>query len=196
MASYAAIAATTRAIELLLGNALASSEFGPGVGVEAYQAYQLQKPIDEGSATRVSVFLYRVVLSSVRRHIGPRAAADGTVYRPSIPLDLHYVVTAWAPHAETQHQLLGWCIRTLEDTPIIPSALLNAGVEVFAPDETVELTWQTLSLQDLSELWQVAPTNMQPSALYVARMVELDSNVPLDRGRLVQTREFDFAEAT
>jgi hypothetical protein len=199
MATYAAIAATTHAIRALLANAArASTEFA-GVDVDAILPFELQKPIDQASKTRASVYLYRVAPSSVRRHIGPRSDQFGIVYRPSIPVDLHYLVTAWAAHAETQHQLLGWCVRMLEDTPIIPTGLLNAhqpGTEIFRPDETVELVWQSLTVQDLSEVWEVAPTNQQPSVAYVARMVQLDSTVPLDEGALVTTRIFDLAERT
>ena len=66
---------------------------------ELYQADDLQKPIDT-SKPKVSIYLYRVLLSTARRDRGPRLGPDGRRYRPSIPLDLHYLVTAWAADAQ------------------------------------------------------------------------------------------------
>jgi hypothetical protein len=194
MARYHGIAATSNAIRLLLENAAATSEWSGG-SFELYQAEQLQKPLD-GTKPKISVYLYRVLLSTVRRDRGFRIGPDGRRYRPSIPLDLHYLVTAWSSDAKTAHQLLGWAIRVLDDTPVLPVGLLNAyqaGLEVFGPDETVELVWEPLSLTDLYDIWQVSAQSQAPSASYVARMVMLDSDVALDDGELVHMREFDYA---
>jgi len=195
MARYHAIAATSNAVRLLLENAAATSEWSGG-SFELYQAGELQKPL-EGTKPKVSVYLYRVLLSTVRRDRGHRVGPDGLRYRPSIPLDLHYLVTAWSSDAKTAHQLLGWSIRVLEDTPVIPVGLLNAyqaGLEVFGPDETVELVWEPLSLTDLYDIWQVSSQNQAPSASYIARMVQIDSEVALDEGGLVHVRQFDYAK--
>ena len=201
MAGYAAIAATTNAVIRLLETAAATADWRDGtsplsVDFEPAGADVLQNP-PSGTPT-VTLYLYRVTLSSVRRHIGPRVAPDGTRYRPSIPLDLFYLLTAWATDPLLQQQLLGWCVTVLDETPVLPPALLNAyrgGERIFDSDETVELVWQPLPLIDLSEIWEVAKTSEQPSASYIARIVQLDSAVPLDEWPLVQTREFDYEEA-
>lgn len=196
MARYHAIAATSNAIRLLLENASATSEWA-GHGFPIVQAEDLQKPLEGATKPKVSVYLYRVLLSTVRRDRGPRLGPDGLHYRPSIPLDLHYLVTAWASEAKTAHQLLGWAIRVLDDTPVIPTGLLNAyqsGLTVFEPDETVELVWSPLSVSDLNDIWQVSAQNQAPSASYVARMVALDSEVALDEGAAVRVRQFDYAK--
>jgi hypothetical protein len=195
MARYQAIAATSNAIRLLLENAAATSEWSNGE-FELYQADELQTPVDT-SKPKVSVYLYRILLSSVRRDRGPRVALDGVRYQPSIPLDLHYLVTAWSSDPTTAHQLLGWAIRVLADTPVVPTGLLNeytAASEIFAPDETVELVWESLSLTDLYDIWQVSSQKQAPSASFIARMVVLDSDVALDDGGLVHTRQFDYAK--
>jgi hypothetical protein len=195
MARHHAIAAASNAVKLLLENAAATDPDWTGTPVDLYQADDLQKPL-EGSKPTLSVYLYRVVLSTVRRDRGFRRTPDGRLFRPSIPLDLHYLVIAWASQAATAHELLGWAIRTLDDTPIVPVGLLNAyrsGLAVFGPDETLELVWEPLSLTDLYDIWQVSTQHQAPSASYVARMVQLDSEVPLDEGDLVHIREFDYA---
>ncbi len=195
MARHQAIAATSTAIRSLLENAAPASEWS-AASFELYQASNLQKPL-EGPKPKVSIYLYRILLSSVRRDRGPRTGPDGIRYRPSIPLDLHYPLTAWSGDARTAQQLLGWAIRVLDDTPILPTGLLNAyqaGLQVFAPDETVELAWHALTISDLNDVWQVSTQNQAPSASYIARMVTLDSFVALDDGAPVHVRQFDYAK--
>ena len=130
----------------------------------------------------MSLYLYRITVSSTR-NLRWRIANDGTRYRPPIPLDAHFLVTAWASDPIKQQRMLGFAIRTLEDTPILPSGILNQHApepEVFRPEETVELVFENVSTQDQSYIWEVAQTKEQPSATYVARMIEIDSTVAAD----------------
>jgi hypothetical protein len=186
MATYPAIAATSEAILGVLRNAAIGGEFA-GTSFEHYQAANLQSPMNEG----VSLYLYRVTVSA-NRNLPARAGRDGRRYGPPLPLDLHYLVIPWAGDAVKQQRLLGFAVRVLEDTPILPSGVLNQhGPEpdVFRPEETVELVYELVSTQDVSEVWQVAQSKEQPAATYVARMVEIESQRAVETGEPVQTRE-------
>jgi hypothetical protein len=192
VATYPAIAATGQAILTLLASASQPSEFA-GVRFELYQASDFQKQtIDEG----ISLYLYRVAVNGAVRNFPPRLSPDGRRYRPSLPLDLYYLLTAWAKTAARQQRLLGWAMRTLEDYIILPQGLLNYAVdqEVFRPSETVELILEPVTLQDLVNIWEVAKGNQQPSATYVARMIALESESEISEHPLVQTRVFDYAK--
>ena len=194
MAGYQAIAATSNAVRLLLENAGAGSEWS-AASFELFQADKLQSPVS-GAKPRVSIYLYRVLLSTVRRDRGPRIGVDGRLYQPSLPVDLHYLVTAWSRDAATAHRLLGWTFTVLHETPIIPAAVLNAyQAGVFEDNETVEFLWNPLAAADLSDLWQVASIQQAPSGTYVARALRLDSTVALDDAAPVQVRQFDYAGA-
>ena len=192
LATHHAITATSQAILGLLERACPKPEFG-GAAFELYQCKDFQKPMDEG----LSLYLYRVATSS-RRNLPSRTGPDGQQYLPSLPLDVYYLLTAWAKTAAKQQRLLGFCIRELGDTPILPASLLNHfGPEhdTIGPNEAVELIFEPLSLQEMSYLWEPLKPNIQPSASYVARMISIDSSVEISNARLVQTREFDFAKA-
>lgn len=192
MARYSAIAATSEAILGLLQSAAVGSEFD-GVQFAHYQASDLESPMSEG----VSLYLYRITVSA-NRNLPPPLGRDGRRYRPPIPLDLHFLVTAWAGDAIKQQRLLGFAIRVLEDTPVLPAGVLNQhGPEpdVFRPAETVELVFELLSVQDAGYVWDVAQTKEQPSATYVARMVEIESEIAIGDATPVQTRELVFAKA-
>jgi Pvc16 N-terminal domain len=100
-------------------------------------------------------------------------------HAPAVPLDLHYLLAAWAKDADTQQRLVGWSVRVLQDAPTLRAGVLNSHVPepVFRPEETVEIVWESLSQRDLFDIWDVARANQQPSAAYVARIVEIDSTI-------------------
>jgi hypothetical protein len=192
MATYPAIAATSEAILGLLQSAAVGGEFDT-VEFGHYQTGNLASPMSEG----ISLYLYRVTVSA-NRNLPPPRGPDGRRYRPPIPLDLHFLVTAWAETAIRQQRLLGFAIRTLEDTPILPAGVLNQHSpepNVFRPEETVELVFEGVTIQDFGYIWNVAQTKEQPSATYVARMVEIESRVSVDDAGLVQTRALEYAKA-
>jgi hypothetical protein len=191
MATHLAIATTSEAIVELLRAAYNPAEFdGVNAAFELYQPNDFKEPMKTG----VSLFLYRVEINGTLRNRAPRLAADGR-YRPSLPVDLHYLLTPWAETASFQQLLLGWSMRVLEDTPILPSGVLNARwPDTFEPGETVELVAYQLSLADMLSLWDVLKPNQQPSVAYVARMVLLDSPLRLTEHAPVQTRVFGYGK--
>lgn len=192
MATFRAIAATSRTIQGLLEDACPRDEF-PLAKFQLYQESNFIKPMDEG----ISIFLYRVAVNGTLRNLPPRLASNGTRYRASLPLDLHYLLTPWAADVQRQQRLLGWGMRVLEDTPILPSGLLNHYVpepETFHQDEAVELICDPLSLQDWVTVWDKLKSKLQTSITYTARMVMIDSTMQLPEGRAVQTRVFEIHE--
>jgi hypothetical protein len=192
MATYPAIAATSEAILGLLQSAAVGSEFD-GVTFAHYQSGSFDSPMDNG----ISLYLYRVTVNS-NRNLPARLAQDGRRYRPPIPLDVHFLVTAWAETAIRQQRMLGFAIRTIEDTPILPAGVLNQHSpepNVFRPEESVELVYEIVTVQDIGYIWDVAQTKEQPSATYVARMVTIESTVAIEEAGPVQTRELEFARA-
>jgi uncharacterized protein DUF4255 len=189
MATFQAIAATGQAILGLLADACPKPEFG-AARFELYQVTNFQSPMEEG----ISLYLYRVGVNGARRNLPPTIGPNGQRFRPPIPLDLHYMVSAWARTAVKQQRLLGWAIRTLEDVPIFPAAMLNhygPETEIFRPGETVELILDQLTLQDLNNLWSATKVTPPLSVNYVARMVGIESTRQLDEAGPVQTRAFD-----
>jgi hypothetical protein len=190
MATYQAITATGEAILGLLKAARPKPEFA-NIQFALYQASDFQSPMEEG----VSLYLYRISTNTTRRNLPPRTDAQGRRYRPALPLDLHYLLTPWARTAARQQHMLGWCMRVLEDTPILPTGLLNrygTALETFTPGETVELICEPISLQEIINIWDAFKSNLQLSAAYVARMIAIDSQIEISEGPAAQTRAFDF----
>jgi hypothetical protein len=188
MAGPYAIAAVGKAILALLAGALPKPEFADAK-LELYQAISFQSAMDEG----IALYLHRVTPANNIRNMPPRVAPDGRRYRPSLPLDLHYLLIPYAREALKQQRLLGWALRTIEDTPILHHSLLNQyGPEpdTFREGECVDIIMETIAYQDLGSIWDVAKPAIQPAVPYVVRMLQLDSPLEMTEAGLVQTRVF------
>src|SRR5882762_6755735 len=137
LATYHAMAAVGQTILGMLENGLPRPEFA-GAQFALFQANDFQNP---QLKTGISLYLYHVAVNGSHRNRAPRLGSDGKRYRPSMPLDLHYLLTAWAETAVQQQRLLGWAMREVENTPIMHAGLLNhhgSEPETFRSSEAVE----------------------------------------------------------
>jgi hypothetical protein len=153
------------------------------VPILLYRAGDFASPPANG----VTLYLYRVAINGTTRNLPPRVRG-GRRYKPSLPLDLHYLLTPWAGDAGQQHLLLAWAMRAIEDAPILQAGLLNQSGEVFHAEEAVDVIAQPLSPAEMVSIWEFAKAQMQVSMTYVARSVLLDSAVEMDQPAPVRSR--------
>jgi hypothetical protein len=190
MANYRAIAATSNALAGLLRDRYPRDEFGSGLDVSLYQSRDFESPMQDG----FSVYLYRTGINGTIRNLVQRRSPDGRRFRPSLPLDLYYMITPWAQDTERQHRMLGWAMRLIEDTGVLSAGHLNhymPETDTFAAHEGIELICDPLNLADHLTLWDRL-RRLPPSATYALRMVLIDSDVTIDDGAAVQTRRFEM----
>lgn len=192
MASYAAIAATSQAIVALLEAAASGDPEFRTASFSACTSADLHTPPSDPLA--VTLYLYHVAVDPSLRNAPGRVDAFGVRRLPALPLDLHYLLIAWAKDAATQQRLLGWACRVIADTTTLPAGVLNAPSPqlVFRPGESVDIIWETLTQQDLFDIWEVARSNQQPSAAYLARVVEIESTVEPEVHPLVQATDLRY----
>jgi hypothetical protein len=169
MATHPAIAAVGRAMVNLLKDA-SRNEF-PAAEFRLIQAadFAANRHPREGA----SICLVQVEINNTLRNTPP--GPGRRIVRPPVSLQLRFLVTPWAATPEKQQRLLGWMIRTLNDTPILTAALLNQMAPnevIFSPAETVELVFDPLSLSDQSILFQnLKQPGVLPSLTYRAALV-------------------------
>jgi hypothetical protein len=173
----------------LLAEACPRAEF-PTARFEAYQAASFRSPMDEG----VALYVHRVAANPTRRNPPPRKTLDGRVFKPSLPLDVHFLLITYAKSAARQQILLAWLMRVLEDNASLGGGFINRFSPIpstFQDEDTVEIVLDPMSAQDMLAVWEVAKPAIQISASYVARYVPIDSEVPLaEPGPPVQSRTF------
>lgn len=194
MANYRAIAATSTALAGLLRDRYPRDEFGDGLDVSLYQTRDFEAPMQDG----FSVYLFRTAINGAVRNLTLRRSPDGKRFRPSLPIDLYFMITPWAQDTERQLRMLGWAMRLMEDTGVLSAGHLNhymPETDTFKPHEAVELICDPLSLADYLTLWDRL-RRLPPSATYALRMVLIDSDVTIEDGPAVQTRRFEVETAT
>lgn len=192
MADFRAIAGVCDAVIRLLRLNYDADDFNNELQFQIYLSDNFSQPMSAG----VSLFLYRVAPNGTHRAPRGRVGPGEQRYKSQLPVDLHFLLTAWGKDASLQHRIVGWMMRTLQDNPILPVGLLNAGTpDAFRPDETVEINLAELGNEDLFRLWETMAQNIyQLSIPYVARMVMIESTETISQGAPVQERMFDLRE--
>lgn len=190
MASFLAVQAVSDALVLLLRTSYDRDDFDDvDLRFEVYAAADFEDPMAAG----VSVYLYRARPNGAWRIPPGRLDPDGRRQRRQLPVDLHYLLSVWGRDASVQHRVLGWLLRTLEDTPVLPRSLLEAASPgTFRPDEAVEFVLNSdLSNEDLFRLWETATTERyRLSVPYLARQVLIESRLASVEGAPVEERTF------
>lgn len=190
MANYRAIAAASATILGLLRDRFPNADFGGPLNVELYQAKDFVSPMKEGLA----ICLWRVAPNISRRALGPRTDIHGRRFKPSLPVDLFYLLVPFADDAERQQRLLGWMLRAMHELgPLVASELNHflAESDIFADVESLDLVNDPLTIADQLTLWDRIK-HMPPSATYAMRMLLLDSDERLDEYPIVTERELDM----
>jgi len=160
---------------------------GP-VGFRLLSSADLSDPaLSPGTA--VSLFLYRVTVNNHLRNTRPHSARSEA---PPLPLNLHYLLSAWSDSAEAEQVLLAWAMRHLHEHPILDVSSLNPDGQ-WAPDEVIHVVPEELSNEDLLRLWETLAPTYRLSYSYVARVVLLESTQIRSGARVVATR-FDYEQ--
>jgi Pvc16 N-terminal domain len=190
MATYRAIGSVAEAVVRLLEQSWKPSLLnGLQPQFEVYQGKDFINPMNTG----ISVFVYQVTVDKVQRSLPP---AQPNHRRP-LPVVVSLILTAWAQDVSTEHVLLGWAMRAIDDNPVLSSAFLNSAVsDVFGPDETVELVPGELTNDEVFQMWQALPkTYLQLSVGYLARVLRIESEIVEPAGGLVKVRELQMSQA-
>jgi uncharacterized protein DUF4255 len=191
MATFRGLAAVGTGVLTLLEDAWARDPFvADTMETSLIRAEDLKdRPFDFG----VTVYVYRVAVNGTQRTPVPPASSSTPRRRRPLPVEVDFVVTAWGPSAERELELLGWCMRAIDDEPILSPSVLNRAVPgVFRPDESCELAANPLPLDEYYRLWDALPWDYQLSAAYTARVVRLESTRQLTEAGPVMERDLDF----
>ena len=134
----------------------------------------LSTPDDFESAPNqptITVCLYRVTINAEMRNGPRRVLPDGRVTRPLLPLELRYLVTAWAKDTRGELQIIGRILQVLYDhAELGPADLQGASWDV---DDTVQLVCETLPIEDHYRVWDTTDIPYRLSLTYLARVIGL-----------------------
>jgi hypothetical protein len=176
MADFRAIRSVGDALMGLLQSSYRPEEFNDIVA--DFRMFTSRDFTNNAITNGASLFIYRLYCNGAFRIPPGRINPDGRRADTKLPLELHFLITLWGGDASYQYELAGWIMRLIEDTPVLPSAVLNSTTpNVFYPDETVDITLAELRTEDLFRIWDVLGVNAyQLSIPYVARVVHIESS--------------------
>ncbi len=171
MAGFESVGAVGSSLARLLRLAFAEQQpiQGQQTGVVVIRTDDLDLKNDtEIVFPALSLLLYRVDFDKTMRAAWATRSAEEN--RTFLPLDLHYLVTAWADNAVHEHLIVGRTLEVLESVPTLSGPLLDPAGR-WAPDESVSVVMEDLTTDDLMRTFEALTVDFRLSLPYQARVV-------------------------
>ncbi|MBL9135481.1 MAG: DUF4255 domain-containing protein [Verrucomicrobiales bacterium] len=182
MSDFRGIAAVTGALRNLLQTGIQNDVPG-GLVVTTREPDRARQ---NNTGNQLNVFLYHVMMDGAWRNQEiPRQPTASDLHLPPLGLQLFYLLSAF--EAETaaleaqDHQILGRAMNLLHDHPLLSPAEIDnalAGTGLQNQVERIRITYQPLSLDEISKLWTSCQTNYRLSVAYQVSVVLIDSTRP------------------
>jgi hypothetical protein len=190
MSSSLAISAVTETLRKLLDDAInADPAVDPNSDEELAGTAVTVRPPDRArtnvNGRQLNLFLYQTDINAAWRNQEiPGNTRPGESPRPPLPLNLHYLLTAFCPDEEEliAHRLLGRAMSILHDTPVLDRQLIRdamADNDLYEQFERIRISPQPLNLEELTRLWGMFQTQYRISATYLATVVLIESTLPV-----------------
>jgi hypothetical protein len=125
----------------------------------------------------ITVFLYRIAVNPQMRNNPRRIRPDGSIQPTPLPLELSFLITAWAKDTRDELKLIGRILQVLYAHRELGAAdLVGASWE---KDDTVQLILESLPLEDHYRIWDANEVAYRLSLTYMARVVGLSATETL-----------------
>lgn len=131
--------------------------------------------LQDPASPAITIFLYRVAVNSEMRNSPRRVLPDGRVTRPSLPLELYYLITPWARETRDEFRIIGRVLQALYDRAEIGTADLQG--TSWSPGDSVQLVLDSLPIEDHLRIWETTDLPYRLSLTYLARVVGIEPAV-------------------
>jgi len=197
MSNALAIAAVTSTVRNILFQGITAAVPGADVTTRAPD-----KARDGIRDPQVNLFLYHAAIDAAWRNMEiPGSVHPGESAQPPLPLNLHYLVTAFGEDIDDRvgHRLLGAAMRVLHDHPVLGPRELRIALpesDLYRQVERVRITNQALTLDEMSKLWTTFQTQYRVSTAYQISVVLIESRRPVRAPTPVARRGADDSGPT
>jgi hypothetical protein len=209
MSNYLAVGGVSAVLRSLLTNALTSGGPSTILGGAAQSITATSPdlvPVGPDEHPRLNIFMYYASFNPALRNQGlpSRNAQGGQISNPPLALNLHYLITAYGASQFDPEILLGWAMKVLHDTPVVPrSTIANALNDLLAPAtpegtlingsmlanqiEHIRITPETLTTEEIYRLWTAFQTHYRPTTSYQVSVAVIQdtrtyaSNLPVQK---------------
>jgi hypothetical protein len=194
MSTALALASVTALLKDLLENGLASAGVTAKIGGDATVSALPPDRVGSGAdeKAQLNVFLYHVTPHSKMRLEQPRSSNG---HRP-LSLELHYLLTAYGAQDYQTEILLGHALQLLHESPVLERERIRSSLAALshtrdrrvipAPQaalaksdladqvDSITITPEFLSTEEISKLWSALQAKYRPSATYKVSAVFID----------------------
>lgn len=134
----------------------------------------------------VTVFLYRVTVNAELRNGARRTLPDGRTTRPLLPVELHYLITAWARDTKGELQIMGRVLQILYDRAELGPADLQG--TSWERDDSVQLIFESLPMEDHYRVWDTTEVPYRLSLTYMARVIGIAPTEAVRHAPVIEAR--------
>ncbi len=172
MSDYPVISAVSQTLRALLtANITQSSDSQiKNVPIELLSPREMQ---DVHEKLGVSVWLYRVSRMADMLNEPPQRISATQIVNTPLPILLYYLITPVADDPSTRHALLGKVLQVMNDHATLRGADLQ-GILMGTTDQ-LRVVLETLTLEELSLVWDALSEPYQLSVSYMIQVVCIDS---------------------
>lgn len=208
MGNALSIAAVSRLLrQIVEGNV---TRYGLDGYVGADVVVTAEPPLDDPDRIRLNLFLYRAIESSaLRGQAMPTHDTVGrSIRRPTLALDLHYAVTAYAEDDFQSELMLGCAMQALNETPVLDRALIHnilsqdGGANTLLDSRLAEqidkirIRHRNLPEDVFTRLWSAFHVPYRLSAFYEVSVVLMEGDAPIRAPMVVLRRPEPEAHST
>ena len=175
VADFGSIAAVGKSLEMVLNAGFTAV---PPIASATSRARLIQTDDLDPAAHRlirpvVSILLYRVDFNkTTRASWSAVGSVDGNAH---LPVDLHYLLTAWADNADHEHRLVGRAMQVFEELGSLSGPLLHPDGN-WSVNEAVQLYLEDIGTDDLMRTFESLVCDFRLSIPYIARVVVVSTS--------------------
>jgi hypothetical protein len=209
MSDYLAVGGVTATLRSLLTTALTTGGPSTLLGSSSPGITSLSPDLIKtgpNEQPQVNIFMYYASINPSLRNLDlPSMGSNGgRLSNPPLPLNLHYLITAYGGNQFDPEILLGWAMQVFHETPVVPRATIQAALTGLlahtSPENTllagstlpnqvehIRITPEALTTEEIYRLWAAFQTNYRPTTSYKVSVVVIQdvqaftSNLPVQR---------------
>ena len=189
MASYRAVNGVLLALESFF-NARMPAELSAGpinARVELLGSADIGDPIT-GNVLGIYVHRFNIDPHGRSRFFAPRGTAQDQAANPELPINIHFLLIASATSATIEADLLSWAMIALANESQMDISHLSEVDGEWTEQETLTVTPEEMSTEDLMRIWEVFEADYTNSMPYVVKTVRLRLNQQEPQGPAVISR--------
>ncbi len=194
MSKFTAIWAVSRTLQALLDTKIkADPQFSnASIPISLLSPKAIREPGSNAPGTSVSVWLYRVTRNEFTLNNRPNRTAPNQLPGPPIPINLYYLITPMNEDPESQQVVLGKVLQVCNDYAILRGSDLQESLQ--GTTEELRLTLETLSLEELTQVWYSLQEPYQLSVSYLVQVVTIESSQEPVQASPVLVRNSTYAQ--